>query len=183
LAGERDAALHGLIFTAFRQYSWTRLPEAAASIWDGMPNYVMTEAYPDSSFRDLVQRAAETTGHEPDEILREFGRFTGFWVFRVMRPDYYDESETTRRFLLDVERRIHETIRSTTVGATPPHLTVAPIGDEGVSISYTSERRLCALLEGLVAGVAEYYGEHFRIEQPVCMHRGDPACSFVVTPE
>jgi hypothetical protein len=174
--------MHGLIFTAFRQYTWTRLPENAAAIWDGIPSYVMTEVYEDSALHDLVARAAVETGKDPAEILHDFGRFTGFWIFRVMRPDYYDESGTTRQFLLDVERRIHETLRSARIGATPPHLRVIPLGDDGVSISYTSKRRLCALLEGLVVGVADYYGERFRIEQPVCMQRGDSACSFLVMP-
>jgi predicted hydrocarbon binding protein len=57
-----------------------------------------------------------------------------------------------------------------------------PLGDEGVSISYTSERKLCELLEGLVLGVAEYYREVVSVEQPLCMHRGDVACSVLVTP-
>lgn len=174
--------VHGLIFTGFRQFTWTRLPDQATEIWSGLPYYGMTEAYPDEQFEELVGRAVATSGRTRREILIDFGRFTGFWVFRVLRGDFYEESGSTRTFLLDVETRIHETVRANTPNAAPPRLQVVPLGEDGVSISYTSERRLCELLEGLVHGVAEYYGERFQLEQPLCMHRGDPACSFLVTP-
>ena len=174
--------MHGLIFTAFRQYSWTRVEAGSEEIWRDLPNYVMTASYPDEDFETLIARAVEVTGRSRREILVDFGRFTGLWVFRVMRGDYYQESANTRRFLLNVEARIHETVRESTPLAAPPRLRVAPLGDDGVSISYTSERKLCELLEGLVMGVADYYGENVSIEQPVCMHRGDIACSVLVTP-
>lgn len=174
--------MHGLIFTAFRQYCWTRLDEHSDEISRELPNYVMTESYPDEEFEALVERAVEASGRSRRDILVDFGRFTGFWVFRVMRGDYYEESGSTRRFLLGVESRIHETVRESTPLAAPPRLHVMPLGDHGVSISYTSERKLCELLEGLVLGVAEYYGETVSIEQPLCMHRGDVACSVLVQP-
>jgi hypothetical protein len=173
--------MHGLIFTAFRQYCWTRLEDVGDEISRGLPHYVMTASYPDEDFEALVARAVEASRRSRREILVDFGRFTGFWVFRVMRGDYYEASGSTRRFLLDVEARIHETVRESTPLAAPPRLHVVPLGEEGVSISYTSERKLCELLEGLVLGVAQYYGEDFSIEQPLCMHRGDVACSVLVT--
>lgn len=174
--------MHGLIFTSLRRYTWTTFPDEAQGIWDGLPSYVQDEAYPDADFRAAIERIAETTERPSDELLRDFGRFTGFWTFRALRPDYYEQTEGTCRFLLDVESRIHEEIRATTEGAAPPRLRVTPLGEDGVTIAYTSERGLCAMLEGLVTGVADYYGERFDISQPLCMHRGDPACSFVVTP-
>jgi hypothetical protein len=174
--------MHGLIFTAFRQYCWTRLDEHSDAIWRGLPSYVMTEAYPDAEFEALVARAVTASRRTRRDVLVDFGRFTGFWVFRVMRGDYYEQSGSTRRFLLDVESRIHETVRESTPLAAPPYLHVVPLGEDGVNIAYTSDRKLCELLEGLVLGVAEYYQEAVSIEQPLCMHRGDVACSVLVTP-
>jgi hypothetical protein len=174
--------VHGLIFTGLRRYTWTTFPEDAPEIWDALPAYVRQETYPDSEFDEAVQRIVDVTDRPRDELLRDFGRFTGFWTFRALRRDYYEETPGTRPFLLHVESRIHETIRQTTEGAAPPRLRVTPLGDDGLSIAYTSERGLCAMLEGLVTGVADYYGERFEIAQPLCMHRGDAACSFVVTP-
>ena len=52
--------------------------------------------------------------------------------------------------------------------------------DEGVLVSYTSERQLCRLLDGLVLGTAEHYGETLVVDEIQCMHRGEPGCVFTV---
>jgi hypothetical protein len=31
-------------------------------------------------------------------------------------------------------------------------------------------------------GTAVHYGERFEIDHPICVHRGDEACAFFVTP-
>ena len=72
-------------------------------------------------------------------------------------------------------------MRATIEGASPPELHVQPFGEVGVLVSYTSERRLCAMLEGLVLGTAEHYGEAVVAEEIQCMHRGDAGCVFTVT--
>ena len=73
-------------------------------------------------------------------------------------------------------------MRATIPGAYPPKLHVQPLNQAGVLVSYTSERRLCRLLEGLVRGTAEHYGETLVVEEIQCMRRGDPGCVFTVTP-
>ena len=64
--------------------------------------------------------------------------------------------------------------------AAPPKLHVVPVGSDDVVVTYTSERRLCQMAEGLVEGVAEYYGEQVRIDHVQCMLRGDLACALFV---
>jgi len=54
------------------------------------------------------------------------------------------------------------------------------MGENGISIVYTSPRRLCAMLRGLVEGTARHYGETVHIEERSCMHRGDEACTFEI---
>ena len=103
-------------------------------------------------------------------------------AFRLLYPDYYASSADTRAFLLGIEERIHEVVRRTIPDAAPPRLDIMPLGQTGVSITYTSPRQLCALIEGLVTGVARHYGETIEIEQPLCMLRGDTAgCTFFIT--
>lgn len=75
-------------------------------------------------------------------------------------------------------------MRATIRGAYPPKLHVQPLNELGVLVSYTSERGLCALLEGLLRGTAAHYGEQVVVEEIQCMHRGDPGCVFsVVRPD
>jgi hypothetical protein len=174
--------VHGLLFSAFRRFTADAFPEAEERIWLGSRVHSPDDAYEDDEFESLVSRAAGETGSTREDILRSFGRFTGQVVFRDLRPQFYEASGATRQFLLDVEMRIHRTLGKTIRGAAPPRLHVVPFGAGGVSITYTSHRGLCELLQGLVEGTASHYGERFDIEHPICMHRGDEACAFFLTP-
>ena len=89
-------------------------------------------------------------------------------------------SPTARDFLLTVETPIHDTVRETMPDARPPELKVTDLGADGLEIVYASSRRICPLLRGLVEGTGRVYGETLEIEEPECMHRGDPACRVVV---
>jgi hypothetical protein len=174
--------VHGLVFSAFRRFTASELPQADERIWRGAPAYSPEDAYGDEEFEALVVRTAAESGSSREDVLRAFGRFTARVVFRELRPEFYEASGTTRQFLLDVELRIHRTLNETIRGAAPPRLHVVPFGTGGVSVTYTSDRGLCELLQGLVEGTAAYYGERFDIDHPICMHRGDEACAFFVTP-
>ncbi|MFN2628903.1 MAG: V4R domain-containing protein [Gaiellaceae bacterium] len=47
-------------------------------------------------------------------------------------------------------------------------------------MDYYSPRKLCAFAEGLLLGAGDHYGETVAIEQPKCMHRGDPRCHLEI---
>ena len=173
--------MHGLVFTSFLEFLATRAEAAAAGPHE-RPAYDGRGSYPDEEFRDLVAGGARTAGVLPSELLRQFGVYAANVSFANLFPGYYAESADTRSFLLAVEEHIHELVRATIPGARPPRLNVRPLGERGVCITYTSERGLCDLLEGLVAGTARYYGEEFEIEQIMCMHEGGLACTFLVQP-
>ena len=174
--------MHGLIFTSFLQFTRSHHPERADAIWAQEPQYLITQAYPDEDFMRVFARACELTGDSTAELQRVFGRFAAETTFLLLYPAFYDASTGTRDFLLHVEATIHDLVRATIPGAAPPSLHVVELGAQGVSISYTSSRGLCELLHGLVTGIARHYGESFAIEQAQCIHRGDTACVFFVTP-
>jgi hypothetical protein len=173
--------MHGLIFAGFSNFIHARYPESAEEIWASEPKYDPAAAYSDDEFTRILTRLVERTTDGSREILLEFGRFAAQNTFYELYPAYYDGSGSTQQFLLGVENRIHELVRSTVHGTAPPRLQVSPLG-QGVSISYTSERGLCDLLEGLVLGTAGHYEETYGIDQVLCMHRGDPACVFHAAP-
>ena len=79
-----------------------------------------------------------------------------------------------------MEKPIHEVVRVAIPNALPPELEVSEMGENAISIVYTSPRRLCAMLRGLVEGTARHYGETVHIEERSCMHRGDEACTFEI---
>jgi hypothetical protein len=173
--------MHGLIFAGFSNFIHARYPDFAAEIWASEPRYDPAEAYSDDDFTRILTRTIERTSDGSRQILLEFGRFAAQNTFYELYPAYYEGSRSTQQFLLGLETRIHELVRSTVRGTAPPRLQVSPLG-QGVSISYTSERGLCDLLEGLVLGTAAHYEETYATDQVLCMHRGDPACVLHATP-
>jgi Haem-NO-binding len=173
------AWLHGLIFTTFRDFVTTQYgPAIAASVLGDQPVHALTEAYPDEDFSAAVTKACELTGVVADELVCEFGAFAGETTFPRLYPAYYAVAGSTRPFLLTVENLIHELVRATIPKATPPQLGVMPLGDDGVSVDYSSPRKLCALLRGLVEGTARHFGQSVESEETACMHRGDDRCRF-----
>lgn len=172
--------MHGLIFASLRDYTALRLGEKrTAEIWADRV-FELTEAYDDEWFAAQLDRLVVATGDSNDAVQRDFGSFAAQSTFAGLYPAYYDESANTFAFLLGIEEKIHDLVRATIRGAYPPKLHVRPLGELGVLVSYTSERGLCALLEGLVRGTAAHYGDEVVIEEIQCMHHGDPGCVFSV---
>ena len=173
--------MHGVIFTSFRDYLVAAHGRVtAAAVFEAEPEYLLSEAYPDESLLRLVALSSARTGLEPDEIVFEFGVFAAEITFARLYPAFFDVSPSAREFLLTVEQRIHELVRATIPNAGPPQLDITPHGEDGVSIVYNSPRRLCVLLRGLTEGTARHYDQHAEMDEPTCMLRGDPACTFEV---
>ena len=174
--------MHGLILTSFRRYTDETFPDRSVEIWRNSPAYDPAAAYDDADFAGLVERTCRMTGRTRRELLIDFGAFAAERVFAELYPDYFAASGSTRAVLLSVEERIHDIVRATIPGAYPPRLHVRPFGATGAMISYTSERRLCDLLEGLILGTARHFGEHFTVEHVQCMQRGDVGCAVLTEP-
>jgi hypothetical protein len=173
--------VHGLIFASLRDYTTLRLgDERTVELWSDRV-FEPDETYDDEWFVAQLNRLSAATGEPMVEVQRGFGSFAAQQTFVRLFPAYYEESGNTFAFLLGIEETIHEIVRATLVGAFPPKLHVRPLRDLGVLVSYTSERMLCALLEGLVRGTAEHYGDDVVVEEIQCMRRGDAGCVFTVT--
>jgi hypothetical protein len=174
--------MHGIIFASLHDYARERLgSDAAQEVFEGR-FYSMSAAHPDDEFARLLERTGHRLGLDVETLLYDFGAFTAESTFAHLYPAFYVIAGDTRSFLLSVEIRIHELVRATVPDAAPPALTARPLGDGGVEIEYVSPRRLCRLLEGLVAGTGRYYGEQIEIAQLECMLQGAAACRFRVTP-
>ena len=81
---------------------------------------------------------------------------------------------------MTVETPIHEVVREALPEAQPPKLAVTDLGEKGLEIVYTSPRRVCAMLRGLVEGTGRVYGEALQAEELECMHQGASACRFEI---
>ena len=176
-----DRLVHGVVFASFGDYLVGRLgPDAARRLLEEEPTYLISEAYDDERLFDLIGRAAEEADVAPDAMVREFGVFAAEVTFARLYPAFFALAGSPRAFMLTVEERIHELVRATIPNARPPALRVLPLGDDGVQIEYSSPRRLCVLLRGLVDGTARHYGERADAVERACMRDGAPACLFDV---
>jgi hypothetical protein len=169
--------VHGLIFASFRDYLVTEHGAALANeVTAGEPQYTLSEAYPDEQFLALLERTRTHTGMSQDELLFEFGVFTAAKTFARLYSVLFRASATARDFLLTVETPIHDVVRVALPESRPPQLAVTDHGADGLEIVYTSPRRICAMLRGLVEGTGRVYGERIDVDEPECMHRGARAC-------
>ena len=177
--------MHGLIFFYIQKFAETAVPGTAswtaarASVAAGAARYLPSGVYPDADAVQLLQSLAESTGHPLPEVLERFGRFLAPHLVRIA-GQHVDPGWRTLDLIEHTESIIHAMIRNTNPGAAPPVLqAVRPAPDE-LHLVYGSQRRLCALALGLMHGLAEHYHERIEVDEPSCMHRGDPFCSFVV---
>ena len=173
--------MHGLIFASLRDYVTTRhAAEATRRIFEGEPDYLLSESYPDHQLDRLLRRTADEVGWDQDIVMYDFGVYAASTTFARLYPSAFYAAENASEFLLTVESRIHELVRATVPNAEPPRLKATRLGDDEVEIEYSSPRRLCTLLRGLAEGTARRFGETTDIEETSCMKRGDEVCRFEV---
>jgi predicted hydrocarbon binding protein len=178
--------MHGLIFSELKKYVETKFD---SKTWEALLEkaglkgnlYLSASVYPDSDLISLVTKACEMTGLAPKAVLEDFGDFIAPDLVKqyafLIKPEW-----NLVDFLCNTEETIHKVVRFHP-GVTPPRLVVRRIGDDRVTISYDSERRMCALLKGIVKGAARHYGKSVSIVESRCMLVGDPECTIHVQVE
>jgi len=177
--------MYGLIFFYIQKFaesaaqgtmSWSSIRSSVAT---GAARYLPSGTYPDADAVRLLTSIAESTGHPLPEVLERFGRFLAPHLVKVAGKNV-DPGWRTLDLIEHTESIIHAMVRTSNPGALPPVLeAVRPAADE-LHLVYSSQRQLCSLALGLMRGMADHYHERIEVEEPSCMHRGDPFCSFVV---
>jgi predicted hydrocarbon binding protein len=178
--------MHGLIFVELKKYveskynheTWELLLEKA-----GLKHqmYLASAVYPDGDALSLVTLACQATGLSSAAVLEDFGSF--------MVPDLIEQYKFLVKpewglleFLENTEETIHKIMRFHK-GVTPPRLAVHRVAENKSIIRYSSARKLCPLLKGMVKGSAKYYREEVTVMETSCMMQGDPECTVTVQVE
>jgi len=139
--------------------------------------YTSLGSYPDSDLLALVDAAARKLGRPKSEVLRWFGR-AAMPVMAAQYPGFFQDRATSRDFVLGVNDVIHAEVRKLYPGADCPHFQMVEDADGALTMAYRSPRRLCALAEGFVEGVADHYGESVSFTHTQCVERGHDCCTF-----
>ena len=175
--------MHGLIFIELKKYveskfdsaTWEQLLEKAGQkhrfSWP-------PRVYPDRDILALVTSACEMTGLTANAILEDFGEFIAPNLVEQYKF-FISPSWRLLDFLAHTDETIHKVVRIQK-GSIPPWLVATRVADDKLVITYTSARKMCALLRGIVKGAAKFYKEDVTISESRCMLLGDPECIVTV---
>ena len=177
--------MHGLIFFYLQKFA--AVTAAGSTSWDKVRSSVATSGnkylpsgtYPDSDAVAFVTAIADSSGRPLPSILEDFGQYLAPHLIKVAAT-HVDPAWRTLDLIEHTESIIHTMIRATTPGASPPALETARQSPDELHLVYSSVRRLCPLVTGMIRGIAAHYGETVTIEEPSCLLRGDSFCSFVI---
>lgn len=171
--------MKGIIFNLVEEVVTER---HGADVWDALldsagldGSYTSLGSYPDEDLVGLVGAASVALGVPAEDVLRQLGD-GAIPLLAGRYPDFFRAHASTRSFLLTLNDIIHPEVRKLYPGAVVPDFDFETADDGALLIGYRSERRLCNLAEGFIAGATHHYGEAVEVSQPQCMLRGDQKC-------
>lgn len=133
--------------------------------------------YPDEDFMELVNRACERLKVTPQAASRLFGHYS-FSKLAHLHTFFLQSHTSALEFIRSVDGVIHVEVLKLYPDVTLPKFDYDQETKDSLSIKYTSERRLCFFMEGLIQGCAEHFGDQIEFEQSTCYHKGDDHCMF-----
>lgn len=178
--------MHGLVANQFRGYvvarygrdAWTNAIRTSGSSLPERPP-PLDVMVPDEDLVAVMLAVASAGGTDISSLLGAFGEFLAPGLLRIYAPLIRSDWRTLD-VIEHVEQQIHTAVRLRDREAHPPYLAAQRRSPTEVHVVYTSPRRLCALAEGIVRGLAEQFGERVAVMQPECMLRGDARCLLSV---
>ena len=176
--------MHGTIFMELRKYVETKLGKGEwrkllDEVGLGTRLYLPIEDYPDQEAISLMTAASRMTRTPADAMLEDFGEFIAPDLIKLFGYLVNPEWKTID-LIANTEQAIHQVLRDTTSKVTPPELKCTRPSPGEVIITYTSQRKLCAMAKGIAKGFAKHYHERIQITEPTCMLKGAPKCEIRV---
>jgi len=143
----------------FSEDTWDDLLEAA----DLSGDYTAIGTYDDADLGALVVAGCDATGMEPDDLVRTLGAHA-FPHLATRHPEFVDGVTDTHAFLRSVENIIHPEVMKLHPDANPPRFVFEDRDNGALRMTYSSDRKLGVLAEGLIQGAAAWFGQHANIE-------------------
>ncbi|HED13982.1 MAG TPA: heme NO-binding protein [Gammaproteobacteria bacterium] len=138
--------------------------------------FVGPGTYPDADFAELIIKASQQLNLPTPDLLRAFGHFCLPRLVDKL-PELL-EGHTAKSFLLSVENVVHIEVHKLYADALTPTFRYLDPAPSHLSIQYSSPRRLCHLMEGLLDGVSEHFATTISYHQSQCMLDGAESCVF-----
>ncbi len=172
--------MHGIILTELQRFvtqkhgaeTWTEILRRAGL---GNPVYLTSATYPDSDVVAIVTAASKLSGIPPADLLEDFGAALVPGLVQVYGR-LVKRGWRTLDLIEHTEGTMHSVVRRQNPGAEPPRLRCTRVRPDEVLVTYTSDRKLCAVAKGIIRGIAAHFQEHIVIRERECMLKGAPAC-------
>ncbi len=112
-----------------------------------------------------------------DEFMKELGCYT-FYKLAERFPNFVEPYNHPKPFLKTVENVIHVEVRKLYQDTRLPTFQYAEPSDKELIITYYSERKFYAMMEGLIEGVADFFGVPIEQSQKIYEKNGKELCDF-----
>ncbi|MBI2603907.1 MAG: heme NO-binding domain-containing protein [Deltaproteobacteria bacterium] len=139
--------------------------------------FVGPGTYPDSDLISIVEKAAEILEISVPDVLRAAGKFM-FPKLVEKFPQFIALHKHPKDFLVTIDSVIHVEVKKLYRDAETPRFQFTSPAPNKLAFDYQSKRKFCALVEGMLDGVAEHYKMPIQYHQTKCTHKGDTDCHF-----
>lgn len=145
---------------------------------DGRGPFVSVLEYPDAAFFEQMRATAAQLNTSLERAVEGFGQ----WAVPHLAeryPSLVNGYAGAHACVLALPEAYHDEARKLDPDIGPP-----PMRCEGrapnLTVTFVASDGCCALLTGLVRGVAHRFGEHADIDHRACVSRGASACRLDV---
>lgn len=178
MKGVINKGIQELVEAKFGTEAWNEVKEIAKC---DEPFFSTSEDYPDQMTLDLANATSKVSGLPLETVLVEFGKFwvskTGFESY----PTFFKLAGKNARELLLNLNKVHKQVTKNIHNARPPHFEFEELPDSRLLMHYRSDRRLCAVMRGLIMGVGIHFDEELQVKEISCMANGAPQCTMEVS--
>lgn len=141
--------------------------------------YTSLGNYPDSDLHRIAGSVGDATDMSPNDVLVFAGRH-GFRHLASRHSYLIAEYPGWQQVVAHLDDIIHPEVEKIYAGADAPSFTIVESGETSLTMVYRSKRQLCALAEGLLRGLGEWFERELSVTHIGCAHRGDDDCTLLV---
>ena len=164
------------------------MKEGNLAVWDSVLAdvgsdglHIASESYPDEEMLGLLNCASCHYKRDVESTLRSLGSFM-VPHFALYYPMFFADHKSLLTFLPTIDAVVHLEVKKLYPDAKLPSFICSPDPQQKqITMEYSSERKLCALAEGLIEGSAAHFKETITLAHDQCMHRGDASCRLQIT--
>lgn len=124
--------------------------------------YTSIGTYPHSEIVQLLMNLSEKVSTDPTLLLKAFGKYL-FDTFLAGYPQFFSAADNAFDFLHSIDKHIHVEVLKLYPDATLPKFISEEIDDGTMIMTYSSERKMAALAEGLIEKSIAHYNEECNI--------------------